>query len=121
MQGVGPRQQWQWHDDDAGGGQGWILQEGQGWWWEGNCFFGCPVIFNTHTNLLTKSISTSFLSYLKSNSYKKNDTRRKTATPILQYSTRTSVMTTTTTATTISIKIMIMIMMTTISTTDGLG
>jgi len=32
MRGVGPRQQWQWHDDDAGGGQGWILQAGQGWW-----------------------------------------------------------------------------------------
>ena len=44
-------------------------------------FDGRPVIFNTHTILLTKSISS--LSNLKSNNYKKSDTRikkRKTVT-----------------------------------------
>ena len=89
---------------------------------------GYLVIFNKHTNLLTTLISSSSsLFNLKSNSYNKNDTRRKKATQI-QYSTRRSAMmmtTTTTTATTISITIMMTmtmtITMTNTSVTDGLG
>ena len=43
---------------------------------------GYPIVFNTHTIHLTTLICSSSLSNLKSNDYNKNDTRRKTTTPI---------------------------------------
>jgi len=72
------------------------------------------------TTLICSSSLIHSLSNLKSNNYNKNDTRRKTTTPI-QYSTHTRTLAMMMMTTTATLTISITIMMTTTSTTDGLG